>query len=126
MKQALMDTILLWVLLSVAALVYLADAAGMDLPLLARTTLWRLEQSPWMTLGIALVTGVTTLVLVLGKGNHSRALFIAGLYAGLALALYVAFDPGVATAFLFTSAGMYRRLTGKHKRTDYHQTSFGD
>lgn len=126
MKQALMDTILLWVLLIVAGLVYLADAAGMGLPLFARTTLWRLEQAPWMSAGIALVTVVTTLVLALGKGDQSRALFISGLYAGLALAFYVAFDPGIATAFLFTSASLYRRLTGNSQRTGYHQTSLGD
>ncbi|GAB3538112.1 hypothetical protein GCM10027343_03040 [Noviherbaspirillum agri] len=112
MKQALTDTVLLWILLSTAGILYLIDASGMQLPLFARTTLWRLGQSPLISVGIALVTVLTTLFLAFGKGNRSRELFISGLYAGLALAFYVAFDPGIATAFLFTSAGMYRRLTG--------------
>jgi hypothetical protein len=120
MKQTLSDTVILWFLLAVLAFIHGAAATGVELPLLERTTLWRLGMNPAISVGIAAVVIVTTVILGPGGQNRrTKALFIAGLYGGLALVCLIAFDIGVGLAFLTISVGMYRRY-----RAETHNMEF--
>lgn len=112
--QALRDTAVLWVLLGIAAGLQLARAWGLELPLLARTTVWRLAQPGWAVAAVtAAVVAVT--VLLVTSPRPERGYFVSGFLAALALVFFLAFDPGTGAAFAVTAASLHRRL-GRQRR----------
>lgn len=123
MKQAFSDTFLLWLLLVAAAVIHIGAVLGIELPLIVKTTFWRLEQHPGITLGMATVVAITVLVMGFSQENkYALTLFIAGLYMGLGIVSFMFFDPGAGGAFTATSLAMYRRCKMKpyHDASNFH------
>lgn len=112
--QVLSDTAILWLLLGLAAGLQLARIWGVELPLLSRTTVWRLAEPGWAVTAVTAAVVVVTVLLVTSP-RPERGYFVSGFLAALAVVFLIAFDPGTGAAFAATAAGLYRRLS-RHGR----------
>ncbi|WNG41693.1 hypothetical protein F0U61_54460 [Archangium violaceum] len=117
MKQALEDTALLWLLLLVIAFIHGAEAVGLELPLIERTILWRLQQDPGISAGIAAFIVGILLVLRPGGGEHRarRARYVLVVLGAVGLVSLLGFDVALGNTFLLTAVHLYRRYARKKR-----------
>lgn len=114
-RQAFSDTALLWALLALVAVLDVLARIGMTIPLLERTTMWRMRGSPLVLLFVAGFATVAVLVLgSAGNRHRERGLFTAGMCAAFALMLCWSFDPALGGAFAATAGLLWRN----HARRD--------
>lgn len=110
LKQSLSDTAVLWALLLGVALVDASAASGFDLPLLQRTTFWRMREAPLVAVGVGTFTLTATLVLAEARRRRATlGIYIAGMCGALMLTSFGLFDPGLGAAFGLTSRFLFRR-----------------
>ncbi len=111
MKQFLGDTALLWMDLLIIAFILGTEALGLEMPVIERTMLWRVQQYPGISLGIAaFIVGMMLLLLPGGGGNRVRRVYCAMVLIGIAgLASHLAFDPALGISFVMAAAQLYHR-----------------
>ena len=111
MRKALNDTFLIWVLLGVVLAARAALAMGAELPLIRRTTIWRMIDTPWAAAAVAGVGVAAVLALAYGPGRRQRReRVVAVLLIVLSGASAFAFDPGLGGALLFTGGQLFRSV----------------
>ena len=93
LKARLTEGVLLWLQLAFIGAVHGLPGLGIQLPLLERTALWQLQQSPGLS---ALIAGFTTLMLLALWGVPADARRTRLALAGVLLLA------GIAGALLFT------------------------
>lgn len=104
MRKALSDTSLIWIVVAMSLLVQALLAAGISVPLIERTGVWRMATQPWTIAALAAVGAATVLAVVHGPGPAPRRARVIGWTLGLlSAACLFAFDPATAVVILMTA-----------------------